>query len=913
MGAMNWLPGWTPGLAFAAPWALAALALLPLLWWLLRVIPPAPQQVRFPAIRLLFGLEAREDTAARTPPWVLLLRLVLAAAVILAAAGPLLNPGRPLAKGGGPLVIAVDDGWASARDWPERRAWLDELLARAERAGRPVVVLPTAPPADAGPVAASRMMPAAEARALVQGLDPKPWPTDRRAAIDALKAVPRQAVTQAVWLSDGLDDDAAGAFARMLQGLGGGLEIVTGKSGRLLLPPSEESPPDRLQATVRRAASGFAETVVVRAMDPSGTVLAREEALLAPGHDEVAVTLHLPTELRNRLARLDIEGERGAASTVLLDERWRRRPVGLAGGTGEQAGAPLLDRLFYVERALAPFAELHKGEVSELLSRDELSVLLLADVPAVLGTTAERLKVWLDKGGVLVRFAGPLLAHSAAEGPGADPFLPVQLRDGGRSMGGAMSWTAPMALGDFPEGSPFAGLALPSDVRVTAEVLAEPGPDLAARTWARLADGTPLVTAERRGRGWVVLVHTSSNADWSNLALSGLFVDMLRRLVALSEGARAKGNGPLPPAELLDGYGMLKPPAGVAAALTEAPERTRPGPRHPPGFYGDAGGRVAFNLGPRLNRPRALSPPPGSTVTGLSGGRREIDLRPPLLVLALLLAVADLMVSLALRGLLRRRGAPIAALALLLAVAAPARAEDSFALEAGLSTRLAYVRTGDASADRKSAAGLKGLSQLIAERSTAQLAEPMGVDLEKDPVLFFPLLYWPVTQAQRQPSPAAVEKLNAYMRQGGLIVFDTADEGQPGASAQTPETTRLRTLTQGLALPPLAALTTEHVLTRSFYLLKEAPGRYDGPMVWVEQGEGSANDGVSPVVVGGNDWAGAWAVDDGGRPLFATVPGGERQRELAFRFGVNLVMYALTGNYKADQVHLPAILERLSR
>ena len=57
----------------------------------------------------------------------------------------------------------------------------------------------------------------------------------------------------------------------------------------------------------------------------------------------------------------------------------------------------------------------------------------------------------------------------------------------------------------------------------------------------------------------------------------------------------------------------------------------------------------------------------------------------------------------------------------------------------------------------------------------------------------------------------------------------------------------------------------------------------------------------------------AWAVDGNGRPMFAVVPGGEQQREWAFRFGVNLVMYALTGNYKTDQVHVPALLERLGK
>src|SRR4051794_29633989 len=102
-------------LAFASPWLLLGLGALPILWWLLRVTPPAPRRLPFPAIRLLLGLQPREETAAHTPLWLILLRMALAAAIILALAHPLLNPSRQLAASGGPLVLVVDDGWAAAR------------------------------------------------------------------------------------------------------------------------------------------------------------------------------------------------------------------------------------------------------------------------------------------------------------------------------------------------------------------------------------------------------------------------------------------------------------------------------------------------------------------------------------------------------------------------------------------------------------------------------------------------------------------------------------------------------------------------------------------------------------------------------------------------------------------------------
>ncbi|TAN61272.1 MAG: DUF4159 domain-containing protein, partial [Magnetospirillum sp.] len=639
-------------------------------------------------------------------------------------------------------------------------------------------------------------------------------------------------------------------------------------------------------------------------------VLARDEVTIEAGKATATAQLVLPVELRNRLVRLDIEGERGAGAVALLDERWRRRSVGIAGGD-RTTSAPLLDRLYYVERALAPYADVRRGELSDLLGETAPSVLILADIPLVPGASVDRLAGLVEQGRVLVRFAGPLLAQ-AATGPQGDPLLPVRLRDGGRAMGGVMSWTSPMGLAPFGEGSPFLGLRLPAEVEVKAQVLAEPTLDLAGHVWASLADGTPLVTARRQGKGWLVLIHTGANADWSNLALSGLFVDMLRRLVALSQGGGVPAAAAaLSPAELLDGFGRLAAPTAAAAAITEGMAAAMPGPRHPPGLYGPVEGRIAFNLASRLPPPQALEPPPGAVLTGLEGARREIDLGPALLLAALLLAMADGAVTLWLRGGVRR---VLPLLPLLLPCGTlPARAGE-MALDAVLATRLACVKTFDAAIDRDCLAGLQGLSAVIAVRSTANLAEPMAVDLERDPVVFFPLLYWRITPQQRQPSAAAVDKLNAYMARGGLIVFDTGDEGQPAAGPDTAELNRLRALVQGLVLPPLVPLAPDHVLNRAFYLLKEVPGRWDGTSLWVEQpGGGGGNDGVSPVVLGGNDWVAAWAVDERGRPLHAAVPGGERQREMAYRFGVNLVMYALTGNYKADQVHLPAIMERLGR
>lgn len=901
-------------IAFAAPWVLTALAALPVLWWLLRVTPPAPRAVQFPAIRLLRDLTAREETPARTPWWLLLLRLIVAALIILALAGPLLNP-RAALPGGGPLLLVVDNGWASGRDWPTRKRTMDEMIAQAERQQRPVILLPTAPPADGQPIHASAVLPAAEARRLAQALAPLPWPTDRAAALEALKAVAAQAngrgSIHAVWLSDGVGDGRAAALAAGLQRLGSAdvLDDSAERPPHLLLPPSSEG--TVLTARIVRADPSRPEPVTVRLTAADGRLLTRQTVAFEPGQKVREVRLDVPTELRNDAAALRVEGDTTAGATVLLDERWRRRPVGLVSGRSDGESQPLLSDLYYLERALSPYNEVRRGDTLDLLKRD-LSVLILSDIGALTGSEVQDIEDWVKKGGVLLRFAGPRLAQHA------DTLVPVRLRIGDRALGGALSWSEPARLQPFPAKSPFEGLTIPADVQVNRQVLAEPALDLADRTWARLADGTPLVTSQKRGDGWIVLVHTTANPDWSNLPLSGLYVDMLRRLVALSGGVTGTAaTTSLDPVEVLDGTGRLIPPPPTAFPIPGNAGADVIGPRHPPGFYGTDDARRALNLSSAVTTIDPLPPMPAGVGRDGYGGRGEVPLKPSLLAVALALLSIDLLIALALRGLLRaprlRRGAGGAAAGLLLAVALsaapqPVRAQDQEnAVKVTAETYLAYVQTGDSGVDDTARAGLEGLVSVLGLRTAVEAAGAVGVDPERDELAFYPLLYWPVSDRQRPLSDRARQRVNEYMRSGGTILFDTRDQSPGGGSGV------LQRLVQGLDIPPLAPVPQDHVLRKSFYLLTDFPGRQAGGQLWIEAREGPANDGVSSVVIGGNDWAAAWAVGRNGQPMYAVIPGGERQREMAYRFGVNVVMYALTGNYKADQVHVPAILERFGQ
>jgi hypothetical protein len=893
---------------FAAPWVLLALPALPLLWWLLRVTPPAPRSESFPAIRLLLGLHAREETPARTPWWLLLLRVIAAALVIFALARPVLDAGSSL-PGRGAVLLVVDNGWAAAGTWPRRMQAANAVLDRAERAGRPVALLATAPDSAGTAPQATAELPVADLRPRLAALHPEPWPPDRATAETVLHAWQKPG-TAVVYLGDGLTH--GGNFPQFAATLGeaGSVTELRGPAVpvRLMLPPRNEA--DRLVAQFAQTPEPQTSHLAVLAQSGDGRTLARATVDVPVGARDGAASLVLPPELRNRLTRLTLEGPPSAASVVLLDERWRRRPVGLLAGDLATADTPFAGSLYYVKRALLPYTEVREATLSTLLQR-AVSVLILADRPLPGGAERDALTKWVEQGGLLIRFAGPRTAEQPIGE--TDSLMPVKLLSGDRQLGGALSWAEPAGVAQFATNSPFAGLTVPNEVKVSRQVLAEPSADLAAHTWAALADGTPLVTQATLGAGRVVLFHVTANADWSNLPLSGLFVDMLRRLVALSAGVEPVADtAMLAPAETLDGYGLLSAPPPAATGLPAKDiGHTVASPHHPPGLYGPENGRRALNLGATLPPPEPAPGIAGAQVEDYANAMPERALGPVLLAAAVVLLALDLLIALALRGLLwpSRLAASVVLIAAL--VGAPAQALESVANPA-LATRLGYIVTGDRQLDGTSRAGLEGLSEYVNRRTAATLAEPDAVEPGSTDLSFYPLLYWPISADAQPLSSEQAAALNDYMSRGGIILVDTRDSGS-GSGFAPGTASALQRVAQGLVIPPLAPLTTEHVLARAFYLLQDFPGRYTGDAVWVQRDQDRANDSVSPVIIGGNDWASAWAVDEGGRNPYAVIPGGAQQRTLAYRFGVNLVMYALTGNYKGDQVHVPAILQRLGQ
>lgn len=1023
-------------LAFGAPLALLGIAALPVVLWLLRLTPPSPRRQSFPALQFLIGLHERSQQTARTPPWLLILRLVAVMVALLGLAHPTVRPpNATLVRD--PLLIVIDNGWTAAAGWEHRRQAILRELTDAATEQRPVAIVTTAPDEGGTQPTFQGLGPATDAQRQVQALTPKPWSgnplTTAERITQAVDAGRIPAPVDILWFSDaitpllpGTEQSTAASMIRpsgreamtrlaaTLQRLGP-LTIVRPTDltsdaeapspldqPALLLPPQRET--DGLKVTLlvsTPADEPLAEGTSlwsVRATDAQGRTLATAafrppQTSVPPQTEDPAVpppppsatpasapngssdasplhthrlqaTIPLPPDALQSVARVELSAPDGrppgAAGVQILGDRWRSHPVGLVIAKAKEGpGIPLLSSATYIRRALAPSHDVRTGSLGSLLSQP-VRTLILPDMPAGTSLSAEQhqhLLHWVTSGGLLIRFAGPHLAADPTTRHGTDPLLPVGLRQGGRTLGGVLSWSAPTTLAPFPEDSPFYGLTIPPDIHVTSQVLTDPGSGADAQVWARLSDGTSLVSAARRDQGWVVLIHTTADPSWTDLPLSGLFPAMLERLSALAMGAQgpatslAISDGPLLPASVLDGLGHMSPPSATVRPLpqtdpTGSPDaRTDPdiSPTHPPGLYGPKGSQQALNVG---RDDSVLTPftewPSGTRFAGQQTLHGPYDLRPWLLTAALILLLIDTLISLRLRGLLgprpggsfaRRRSASSSSATTLLvlvtmgtligsglgreALIPTARAAagnttpdgaslDEATIDEVLDARLAYVSTHDTATDQLVVAGLRALTQVLRDRTAVELATPVKVDPERDPLVFYPLLYWPVTTQPPVVDQTLRQRLDQFRAHGGIIVFDVPNASSPAAATEA-----LRQTLQALGSPSLIPMPADHLLTRTFYLTRGLPGRGRGSL-WIEP-DSTENQGVSSIIAGTGDWAGAWASDARGRPMLPMLNGGNRGREMALRAGVNMVVYALTGTYKSDQVHVPAILERLSQ
>lgn len=905
-------------LGITTPLALLALAALPLIWLVIRALPPAPRDQIFPPTALLANLPNTEETPKKTPPWLAWFRMVALGLLVLGFSGPVLNPVvTPDAR---PLLIVIDDGWTSAPSW---RAVTDEAAQTARAATGPVRLLWTASGrSQSGPL---EVLSPNQAAARILAAQPKPVLPDPAWATSALSDLPRG--QRIIWFTDGVAHPGSKDFAGKLTQTG---------TVRLRSVPQGAVAITRAAATAEGYSLGLvagpaaSRSQRLEAVNSRGQRLRETTQAIVP----TGVSFALESVIMRDVAALRTGEARSAGGVYLLDAFDRRVRTGLI--AERQDDQPLLSDAHYLERALKTSTDLTRANLTRLIAAG-LDALILPDAGELAPQDSEALERFVRAGGLLIRTAGPKLL---AAGP--SPLIPAALGPEPRTVRGAMTWDNAGKVGAFDPTSPFAGLAIPDDARVTQ--IAVLAPEMSAaeapstrdtqplQIWARLSDGTPLVTARGLGKGKVVLFHTTAGPAWSDVAFSGLQVAMLRRVLAQAASSAIPANfvvgtTPLKPVLVLDGFGTFRAPdPQIRPIRPEEAQKLRPSLDQPPGIYEGGGVRWVLQAAP-ANLQLAPLPDLVGVERVAEAERQPQSLASPLLGLGMALLLADMVISLLLAGKFagatipnfgRGRAKPHATLLglLLLSLLFLGSAQDAIAQSSKAKPRqgdlsLAYIKTGDGALDAQTQRGLEGLSRALRDRTSVEPGAVIGLDPARDDLALYPILFWTLGNAPTETRPEVASALDRYMKNGGVLFIDSRGAGRTPAMARQITRAALR----GIEAPPLAAVPEGHVLTKAFYILQRFPGRYPDAKLWVEteaSAAASANDGVSPLILGDGDWVSAWAKAPN-PPLQGFETMGPNSNELAIRVGINVVLYALTGNYKADQVHAPALLERLGR
>jgi hypothetical protein len=916
-------------LSFLQPIILLAFISLPLLWLILRVTPPPPKVIKIPTFRFIKELKPEDHTSKDTPLWLLLLRLLAISLIIFGFAGPVLNAQSYL-KGQLPPRIVIDNSWQGAAAWDSMIA---KGVAIAEEAGRENLNIRITLTADDLTARSwlGNEMGAKEASARLKALEPQSWPADYKALTETLEKDKKS--YHSYFLSGGLYQETQEDFFELLVERGGldifipsetTLPYVLSNDNKKLNSDDHEG---GLYATLKAAhSSQTARPLTINALDNGNGIIDRLK--ITPDmwdneNDKIEADIHfdLPAKLVSKVQRLQLGDQRTAASTLIVDPALSRKSIGLVKVMGEKDNKAYIGPAFYLNRALSPYADITEGPLSEIL-KSQPDIIILPDDIASFSEQLNDMQDWLEKGGILIRFSGPRLLENAqgasTVSSSLNQFLPLSLRRGGRSMGGELSWESAMPLAEFSEDSLFFGLPKAEDVKIKQMVLAEPGDYLDSRSWARLEDGTPIVTYDTRGNGLIVLFHVTATPDWSTLPLSGLYVEMLKRIIDLSAmpkdqrselGDRANVN--LSPIYTLGGYGQIQSPSPAIkplSALLDEKNITL-SLSIPPGLYAGQGLSKTLNLGNKITDMTILNADNLPRASALQYYQSSKEERPGSLILyiALLLLTADLAACFLFVG---KKGALskavgksiIVAGVTLFMLSSASAAQASEYLERNMSEYadnfyLAFIRSEDENLNNTVEKGLEELAITLNMRTSAEPVGIISLDVNNDELSFFPLIYWPVVSGQSALDVTTMNKIQNYLDHGGMILFDVQSSGALDTNTTNED---LRRLIGRLNIAPLEIVPEGHALSRSFYLLDNYPGLHPDYPVWVEQKEDTRIADAGSVLIGSNQWAHSWARGSG-----------SNQEEMAMRFGVNLVMYALTGNYKTDQVHVKHILERL--
>jgi hypothetical protein len=874
--------------------------------------------VKFPS----YVFKGERKAFENAPIAVLLIRIAVLSLIILALAHPVKKTNFNKLSFENALIV-VEDGWQNAKNWKQKKSAIKSVLDVAKRNASNVFLMTTAVKKDgSNPVFIGPVLPQ-KAMKVLKSLKPKNWKSDYSIVEKNIEKLvlekTLQGNTKVFWLSSNFYGENLQTAMESAQLLGD-LELIINEDEQETLKfiSSVSRSLNKLEITVKRAKNlKFSESQKIAIFDEDDNALSKEILNFDENKDVANAVFYAPETVLNRAFKIQIISKFPVSSeTYLLGDWKKKKTVGIVSYQNQKKQNPLLSKDYYVKKAIEPFAKIKTGSIKELLNSD-LSTIVITD--GFEYGEEKGLENFVKNGGTLLCFSKKGLQNS--------DLFPVKLKEGLRNMGGEISQEKNQNVADFPEKSLFYGIKNDNQIFVKTQLIAESSIDSNDKTIASLQDGTQLVTARNFGKGRVVFFHISSDASWSNLPLSTMFAQMLERIVLTSKDDFFSINKPIKLSlqNKLSAFAKMKKYKNKKEKKINLSDITSSVSSHntPAGIYVAGSIKKGVNLCLKNCGLEHLEEIPyGAEVLNLSDIESEFDFSNVLYFLALSLLVFEQFFSLFLKDALPKNKKFFAIVfCFVFMFSNGVKAENidyKSAIKAVSKTSVAIVKTGNKTIDEVAQNAFSSLEKEVLLRAGIALGKTAILDVENDELSLYPMVYWAISDAKKMPSEKGIKKINEYIASGGIVWFDTRNFAAKVSGSNVNANVNLNNLAQFLSIPAVKKVEKNHAVFNSFYEINSCSGRMEGDGLWLTQNSfnawqnGIKNDGVSPIIIGSADWIGAWVKDKKNRPLFSAFDG-EDGRENSFRCGVNIIIYALMGNYNKGKSQIDLILSGLKK
>lgn len=894
------------------PYAFLIFLFFPIFWNILRTSPLSPKLIKFPAIKIIAKEQSIDQSPAKLSYPIVLLRLLILTFIIFAISHPIINKQNSTPKND---LIILDNSWISSTTWDEKIENVRKLISSHESINNKYSLITTTE-YDKGKFLKLFNKNSTEIKKFLFSLKPLAW-NPNYSLVENQIAELNKDFDSIYWFTEKTINNQK---LSLIQNLGkGNLKVIT--SPESLIPPvlkliKKEG--EKYKFEIIHPLNIFSEGII-DCYDFQKRLLYRidyKSKTTKKGEKFITIiNARIPINIRNKIDFFQISKQTSPISKVLLNGGNKKRNIGITSYSDQGIQSQFANGNYYVKKALEKKYNVQEGNLEKLLN-NEIQIIFIDDLYTVKSNLETKLLKWMSNGGTLIKFGGEKLASDITNQSFNTINDYLSLTGEIADLNSKLSVKKSIKISNIESSSPFYGLEMSNEIEVKKYLQTKSNlsnDDL--EVWMKLENGTTLISSFPYSKGRLIFFHLPCNNSWSNFSLSYSFLDILERIVDQTKGINSNKDRFLKPFLTLSGFGELEKPSSQNLSLKNFNENKKVeiNYTHPPGLYKDSEGIISLNMSDYLILDFKLHSYDEKYIFKIVEKNKSISLMPIFLMISIFLFMMETFITLFQRQLIifdkKMFFKSIIFLFMMI------QSNNAFALsekdtEMLRGNKIGHILSGNKKIDDLSANGLNVISSFVSSKTASIFDKPKSINLDKDDLYFYPLIYWPITRNFEEIKDKQKKKVESFIQDGGLLLIDcNIEKSSLEFSVCLSNTEKFFRTMQ---VSKFTVLDNKNPISKSFYLLKSFPGRRNNT-VYVAYNNSKSTDNAASIVLGSNYWAEAWAKDDNNRYIFPLLENMENQRLISLRFGLNLIIYALTGNYKTDQVHIPEILKRMDK